>query len=242
MGVGRLLAKGWIVFCVFGAVHAVAGDLQRGVPTGSALQMTVIAALLFGAMGLLFVAGYGLSSGHLLARFRPTSFVPGFNELVMLAFLGLSLWFQIASVEASSLSRALESAIRFAVPGQRALEGALVQCGAGGRGALCSAVAWLLAFIFLGSALSRLRITAALVRLERRRRIEPLGPAGVALVLGFAAVLGLQMLFLGTLYPLLGCGVWLGLFGKVLIGAGPLMLSYLAAVALVNLLALGPDS
>jgi thiosulfate reductase cytochrome b subunit len=243
MGVARLLAKGWVFFCVFAAAHAIARAARAGVPIPAAIEPATICVFLFGAMGVLFIAGYGLSSGHLLSRLKPLHFVPGFNEIVFVTFAILSFAVQIASPHPFGAGlNALETAIRFAVPGQRALEGSLARCGIDGGRAFASAASWLLAFIFLGSALSRLRLSAALVRLERKRRIEPLGPSGIALVQGFATVAGIQLLFVGSLYRLLPCAVLSGILGPVLAGAGPLMLAYLAAAALTNLLAINPES
>jgi hypothetical protein len=243
MGVARLLAKGWMVFCVFAAAHAVARALRPGIPPFSAVEPNAIAFFLFGAMGLLFVAGYGLSSGHLLSRFKPVHVLPGFNELVFLAFLVLSLVVQIAPHHPSwGILNALEAAVRFAVPGQRALADGLARCNLDSGGSFAAASAWLLAFVFLGSAMSRVRMAAGVVRLERKRRIEPLGPTGIAFVLGLAAVAGIQLLFVGSLFRLLPCSILSGLLGAVLIGAAPLMLAYLIAAAVINLLATSSDN
>jgi hypothetical protein len=242
MGVARLLAKGWVFFCVFAAAHAIARAAHAGVPVIAALQPGAICVFLFGAMGVLFIAGYGLSSGHLLSRLKPLHFVPGFNEIVFVAFAVVSFTVQVTSPHAFGAGlNALETAIRLAVPGQRALEAALARCGIDGGRAFASAVSWLLAFIFLGSAISRLRLAAALVRLERKRRIEPLGPSGIALVQGFAAVAGIQLLFVGSLFRFLPCTALSGILDAVLIGAAPLMLAYLVAAALTNLLAINAE-
>jgi len=243
MGVARLLAKGWLVFCLFAGAHAIARTVSTGTAATQAMAPNIIAALLFGAMGLLFVAGYGLSSGHLVSRFRPLHVLPGFNEIVFMIFAVVSFAIQIAPHPMSwGMLDALQGAIRVFVPAQRTLEGILARCNLDGARALSFAAAWLLALIFLGSALSRIRMAAALVRLERKRRIEPLGPSVIALVLGFASVAGIQLLFVGSLFRWLPCGVLGGILGAVLIGAAPLMLAYLIAAALTNLLATGPDS
>jgi hypothetical protein len=243
MGIARLLAKGWIVFCLFAGAHAVVRALASGTPPLPALLPVTVPVFLFGAMGVLFIAGYGLSSGHLLSRFRPAHIVPGFNEVVFVLFAMLSFTVQVMPHHLQwGLLSALESAMRFAVPGQRALEDNLSRCNLDGGRAFAGACAWLLAFVFLGSALSRIRMAAALVRLERKRRIEPLGPTGIAFVLGVAAVAGIQFLFIGTLFRLLPCGFLSGVLGNVLIGIGPLMLAYLIAAALTNLLAMNPES
>jgi hypothetical protein len=162
MGVARLLAKGWLVFCVFAGAHAVARALSPGTAIAQALVPNMVAVFLFGAMGLLFIAGYGLSSGHLLSRFKPLHVLPGFNELVWMVFVLLSFVAQVAPHPLSwGVLDALQGAIRFAVPGQHTLEASLARCNLDGGRAFSSAAGWLLAFIFLGSAISHVRMTAA---------------------------------------------------------------------------------
>ena len=63
MGIARLLAKGWIMFCLFAGAHALRIALASGVPLGSSLFAIGICVLLFAAMGLLFVGGFGVSAG-----------------------------------------------------------------------------------------------------------------------------------------------------------------------------------
>jgi hypothetical protein len=82
---------------------------------------------------------------------------------------------------------------------------------------------------------------AALVRIERKRRIEPLGPTGIACVLGIVAVIGIQFLYIGSIFGMLSCSALAGLGGNVLTGLAPLMLAYLVAAALTNLLATSPE-
>ena len=242
MGVARLLAKGWLVVCAFAAGHALARAVGGQVPPVAALVSAFVPMLLFGAMGFLFIAGYGLSSGHLLSRFKPAHFEPGFDEIVFALFVVLSFLIQVAPYHVSSgIVNALETAMRVAVPGQRALEASLARCNLDGGRAFSAAAAWLLAFVFLGSAISRVRISAALVRLERKRRIEPLGPQGIAFVLGVAGVAGIQFLFMGTLYRWLSCSLLGGLTGALLTGLAPLLLAYLIFAALTNLLATHPE-
>ncbi len=242
MGVARLLAKGWLVICLFAAGHALVRALSSHVPAVPALEGVAIPMLLFGAMGFLFIAGYGLSSGHLLSRFKPMHFAPGFDEIVFILFVLLSFLIEVAPHHLSSgILNALETAIRFAVPGQRALEENLARCNLDGGRTFSAAVAWLLGFVFLGSAISRLRMAAALVRLERKRRIEPLGAQGIALVLGVAGVAGIQLLFMGTLYRWISCSLLGDITGALLIGVAPLLLAYLIFAALTNLLATHPE-
>ena len=245
MGAARLLARGWIVFCLYAAGHALRLALAANVAPGDALQQTGVCALLFGAMGILFIGGYGLSSAHTLSRLAPARLSPGFNELVFIVFALLAFYAQtiyapthMTGVAADSL----KGAMRFAVFGQRVLEDKLSGCGLDGGRVLASAFSWLLAFIFLGSSLSRIRLAASIVRFERRKRPEALGPQTLALVLGFVSVVGIQALYVGSAYTLLSCRAEVGLFGDVLLGIGPLALSYLIVTAITNLLALGPEA
>ena len=45
MGIARLLAKGWIIFCLFAGAHAFRLALLQGLPPGSALPAIGICAL-----------------------------------------------------------------------------------------------------------------------------------------------------------------------------------------------------
>jgi hypothetical protein len=100
----------------------------------------------------------------------------------------------------------------------------------------------LLAVIFLGSGLSRVRLAAGIVRLERQRRPDAIGPASLTLLLGIFAVIAIQFLFLGTVFTILPCDMLVDLPGELLIGLGPLMLAYLIVVAITDLLSLGPEA
>jgi hypothetical protein len=249
MGAARLLAKGWVVFCAYVGGLALGHAVASGVPFGPALVPILVCILLFGAMGLLFIAGYGLSAGHvrplLPGKLSAGHLLPGFNELVFVAFtlvvFGVQTFYAPAG-HGGAVFDALEGAIRFVVLGQTALETALAQCNLDGGRLLVSALSWLLALIYLGSSLSRIRLAAGIVRLERKQRPEALGAQPLALVLGVAAVLGIQLLYIGSAYALLPCPVLGGLWGDVLIGLGPVMLGYLVVAALTNLLALGPSA
>src|ERR1700761_4743779 len=140
MGIARLLAKGWIIFCLFAGAHALRLALLSGLPLDNSLAAIGICAFLFMAMGLLFVGGFGVSAGHVtgkpwIARFKPDHLIPGFNEAVFLIFVILSFINQ-AFVAPASIDRgaagALEDAIYFVVPGQRALVSALEGCNMDG--------------------------------------------------------------------------------------------------------------
>jgi len=248
MGVARLLAKAWIAFCVFAGAHAVSRAMAGGTDLVSALQQVSLCTALFGAMGLLFVGGYAASASHsgmaALANLRAHHVLPGFDEIVFVVFAVLIFAVQTNYAPAhpnGGAVGALISAVHFAIPGQQVLETRLGQCTLDGGRIASSALAWLAAFVFLGSALSRIRMEAALVRLERKGRPEILGATGLVFVLGMAAVVAIQLLFMGTAYFLIPCWIFASLPGSVLIGLGPLMLGYLIKAALTDLLALGPE-
>jgi hypothetical protein len=247
MGAARLLAKGWIVFCLYTGALALGG--AHGMPPAGNAWTIVVCLLLFGAMGILFISGYGLSAGHVHppppAEFKLQILLPGFNELVLIAFALILLLVQLfyaPAVHDGPAVNALESTIRFAVFGERALQTALVQCRVDSGRLFISALAWTLALIFLGSALSRLRLGATIVRFERKSRPEALGAQPLAFALGLVAVAGIQLLYMGTAYTLLPCRALSGLFGEAMVSIGPLMLAYLVIAALTNLLALGPEA
>lgn len=248
MGIARLLAKGWIIFCLFAGAHAVRFALMRGTPADS-LAPVLICGLLFLAMGLLFVGGFGASAGvsHTpwLQWFRPSRLIPGFNEAVFLVFVVLSFLNQ-ALVAPNVIDRggagALSNAIHFVVPGQRALTESLQGCALDGGRIFASAFAWLLATIFLASAVSRLKLQAGLIRLEAGERPALLGPTLRAFLFGIVAVVGIQFLFVGSAFPWLACSAYADITGALLIGLAPLMLSYLIVAALASLLASSPES
>ena len=248
MGAARLLAKGWVVFCFYVGGLALAGAVAHGAQLDAAAPRLAVCTLLFAAMGILFVGGYGISAGlsltHTLARLKPVHLAPGFNDLVFVAF-ALAAFYVQAGLAPLHLQGApfdaLQGAARFAVFGQHVLDDRLAACNLDGNRTLASAFAWLLAFIFLGSALSRVRLASALVRFERKARPEALGPQALAFGLGIAAMIGFQALYVGTAWLMMPCKPLGGLVGEALIGLGPLMLAYLIFAAVANLLALGPE-
>ena len=209
MGIARLLAKGWVLFCVYAGLHALFGAVGSGL---ASLATIAVCTLWFAAMGLLFAAGYGVSGGRgaaaFLARLKPRHLIPGFNEAVFLVFAALSFLNQIYLAPehvAGGAAAALEAAIYFILPGQRALTDAVQNCGLDGGQIFSSAFAWLLAAIYLASAASRLKLVAGLIRLEHDKRPDTLGPTLRAFLLGIAAVLGIQFLVVGSAYPWLPC-------------------------------------
>ena len=249
MGIARLLAKGWIIFCLFAGAHALRFAIKSGVPLQSSILAIGICALLFMAMGLLFVGGFGVSASHAsgtprIAGFRADHLIPGFNEGVFLLFVVLSFFaqaFVAPLVLGQGPASALQNAIYFVVPGQRTLVTSLEACTMDGGRVFAAAFAWLLAIIYLASATSRLRLQAGLIRLEAGDRPQPLGPTLRAFLFGIVAVVGIQFLFVGSAYPWLNCSAFADVSGALLIGLAPLMLAYLIVAALASLLASAPE-
>jgi len=252
MGVARLLAKGWVVFCLFAAAHGIYLALGRGEPPLPAVQAIVICVLLFGAMGLLFVGGFGAAaSGNtpLLARVKWRQFLPSFDGAVFLGFVVAvfaAQAFFVSEIGASGPAQALHKAMYFVVPGQSALVSRLAACGMDQPRiysvALSSAVAWLLAIVFVASAASRIGLTAGLIRLSRVRQSSSFGPTLLAALYGIVAIVTFQLLYVGSAYPFLACGSFNGIAGAVLTGLAPLMLAFLIVAALATLKASGPES
>ena len=246
MGVARLLAKGWIVFCLYAGAHALAHALAAHVPPLDAIRQIGVSVVLFGAMGLLFIGGFGAALSHpSLSSLSANGLAPGFNELVFLFFACGCFYVQTIYAPANltgQVAVGLQAAIHFAVPGQRALENVLSACSLGGGRNIASAFAWIAAFIFLGSSLSRIRLAAGIVRLERKNRPEGLGDANVAFILGAVSLLAIQLLFFGSGYAFVPCGQMSSIAGDVLIGIGPLTLAYLILAALTNLFSLGQEA
>lgn len=247
MGVARLLAKGWVVFCLFAGAYALHLALGRGEEPLAAFQSIAICVLLFSAMGLLFVGGFGASasSGPLLGRLRPRHFVPGFNESVFIAFVLASLVNLIVLAPATiggSVARAIANAMDRLVPGQSALSSGLGACALDGGRVFAGAFTWLLAIIYVASALSRIGLTAGLLRLERMIRASAFGPTATAAIYGFVAIVGFQLLYVGSAYAWFGCNAFIDVTGAVLIGLLPLLLAYTIVAALATLKASGPPS
>lgn len=248
MGVARLLAKGWVVFCLFAGAHAVNLGLARGEAPLDALRSVGLCVALFGAMGLLFIAGFGASAGPatpLLARFKPHRLVPGFDDVVFAAFVAASLGVQVFVAPATigaAPAEGVERAIAFVVWGQAGLVDALGACALDGGRVFASAFTWLLAIVYVASAASRIGLTAGLLRLERALRPSSFGPTLLAAIYGTVAIVGFQLLYVGSAYPWLGCSAFTDITGALLIGLAPLMLAYVVVAALVTLKASAPDS
>jgi hypothetical protein len=237
MGVARLLAKGWIVFCLFAGAHALDFALRRGESPLQAAPAIAICVILFAAMGLL------------RTRFELRRLRPGFDGAVFFGFVAGSFAVQtyfITAIGGSIAAQALQKALYFVVPGLAAMVTRLGTCSLVPPNvyslSLASAVAWLLAIIFLASAASRIRLTAGLLRLERALHPMPFSPTVLAALYGAVAIVAFQLLYVGSAYSVLPCKAFFGVNGAVLIGLAPLLLSYLIFAALTALAASGPES
>jgi hypothetical protein len=62
-----------------------------------------------------------------------------------------------------------------------------------------------------------------------------------AAVFGSVAIVGIQLLFVGSAYPWLACSAFTNITGAVLIGLAPLLLAYLIFAALATLRASNPE-
>lgn len=246
MGIVRLLAKGWIAVCLFAGAMALHLAATGGSDPYELALPIFVCLMLFVAMGLLFVGGFSLSAAHSglkgLKRFDWARLVPGFNEAAFLVFMTLSflnlIWFAPAHLT-GPIADLLEKAIAFAVPGQRALEAAVTPCMIDGGRVLTSSFSWFLALIYLCSCASRIRITAAALYAERSLRPEALGERTHAVFVGVVALVGVQLLYVGSLYRLLPCDLFAGIFGALVVGLAPLMLAYAVIAAMAALLAMG---
>jgi hypothetical protein len=254
MGIARLLAKGWVVFCLYAGAQALNLALIAGTPPAQAVPPLAICVLLFGAMGLLFIAGFGASSGgglaQMLRRMKPSHFLPSFDALVFIAFVIASFAAQVAfasaPIDTSPVAGALRRAMYVVVPGEPALNERLVACGYPQSTAysvlVMSSFAWLLAIIFVASAVSRIGLTAGLLRLERALHPSSFGPTVLAAIYGVIAIVAFQLLYVGSLYMFLPRFAFTGIPGALLIGLAPLMLAYLIVAALATLKASGPEA
>jgi hypothetical protein len=54
-------------------------------------------------------------------------------------------------------------------------------------------------------------------------------------VFGSVAIVGFQLLFVGSAYPWLACSAFTNITGAILLGLAPLALSYLVVAALATL-------
>jgi len=249
MGIARLLAKAWVVFCLVAGAHALRIALATGLPLPSSAFSIGICVILFSAMGLLFTGGFGVAGGAsgtpLIERLKPVHLMPGFNEIVFVTFLVLSFVNQVyfaPQTLGDGATGALQSAMYFVVPGQRELVYSLGTCSMDGGRIFAASFTWLLAIIYIGSAASRLRLVAGLMRLERAQKPEILSPTLRAFLLGVASVVGIQFLFVGSAYPWFACSAYTDITGALLIGLFPLMLAYLIVAALASLMAASPES
>ena len=251
MGVSRLLAKIWLLTCLFAGAHSVRLALQAGGDPLVVVPQVVASVLLFAAMGLLFVGGYSVSKDAFHTRAatifkirRPPHTMPLFNDLVFLAFVIVSFveqgWYAPHHIT-GPLTDALEGALYFAVPGHAVVVDRLGECMLDGGRVFASAFSWLLAIVFAGSAISRLKQTSDAMRIDRLLHPQSLSPTALAAVLGVTTIFAVQCIFVGSALSLLPCSAYAGLPGAILIGLAPLVFSYLVYATLAALLASGGE-
>lgn len=251
MGAARLLAKGWLLVCLFAGAHALRFALQAGGDIRVIIPQVLIAVALFAAMGLLFVGGYGASSDgfhHHTATIRERKLAiakPAFNDVVLFVFAALSfvdqVWYAPLHL-GGPITDGLERAISFAVPGSAVVAERLSVCSLDVGRVFASSFTWLLAIIFAASSISRLRLAAEAVRLDRTLHPQSLSLTALAAALGVVAIIGVQCLFVGSVLTWLPCSAFTGIPGALLIGLGPLVLAYVIYAALAILLASGSNS
>jgi hypothetical protein len=249
MGIARLLAKGWLLFCIVAGGHALHLTMETGAAAPDAWLAIGVCVVLFAAMGLLFIGGFGVSGGlpgtPLKDWLKPHHLLPGFNEIVFLVFVALSFIMQTMlapQLIGQPVALALQRVMYFAIPGQHALVWALDACSMDGGRVLAAAFSWMLSAIYLASACSRLKLQAGLIRLEQGAKPEIIGPALRAFIYGAVAVAAIQFLVMGSVYPLLGCSAYADITGALLTGLAPLMTTYLVVAAMASLMASTPEA
>ena len=60
-------------------------------------------------------------------------------------------------------------------------------------------------------------------------------------MLGVVAVVGFQLLYMGSAFAFIDCDAYTEISGTLLVGLAPLLLAYLIVAAVANLLATGPE-
>ena len=242
------------MFCLYAGAQALNLALLKGAQPQDAAAPLAIFVLLFGAMGLLFIAGFGASAGgsiaQVLRRMKPSHFLPSFDGMVFILFVLLSFAAQAVYVSvvgsAAIAAVALQKAIYAIVPGEAALDDRLLACHYPQVPAysvlILSSVAWLLGIVYVASAISRIGLTAGLLRLERALRPSSFSPTILAALYGVVAIVAFQLLYVGSAYPFLPCSALGDITGTLLIGLAPLMLAYLIVAAAATLKASGPEA
>jgi len=245
------LAKFWLLTCLFAGAHSLRYAVQAGGDPQEAGTQVLVAVSLFAAMGLLFVGGYGVSKDAFHTRVaaffkvrRAPRTMPLFNDLVFVVFViasfAVQVWYAPSHVT-GRLTDAVEGALYFAIPGHAVVVDRLGDCAIDGGRVFASSFAWLLAIVFAGSAISRIKQTSAAMRIDRALHPQSLSPTALAAVLGVTTVFAIQGLFVGSALSLVPCSVYAGLPGAMLIGFAPLAFAYLVYAALAALLASGSE-
>src|SRR6201999_3747373 len=150
-------------------------EFLQGTPWIAAAPPIAICTFLFGAMGLLFITGFGASAGGsigpVMRRMKLSHFLPSFDGVVFLLFVIASFAAQsvlVSAIGTSPAAIALQKAIFFVVPGEPALNARLYACQYPQpliySVSIVSSFTWLLAIVYVASAMSRIALTAGLLR------------------------------------------------------------------------------
>lgn len=246
-----LVAKVWVMFCLYAGALALHMALPGSPdPLGDGLAITG-ASFVFLCLGLLFAGAAVLllsPSGPIsLKNIRTLRFAwrdVDFNEILFAAFLILSFCNQAFFAPdhmMGPLTIAVEQAAWFAVPGQRAFSLLVHSCTMDGGRIFTSAFAWVLALIWFGTALTRLGISARLIRAARRQTPDATAGLVSGVLLAVAAAAGIQFLYAGSGFAYLPCSLTAGIAGGLLAGFAPLMLAYILIAALSGVIAGGEE-
>ncbi len=234
MGIARLLAKGWIVFCLFaggarlaprpgqrraaGAIAVRGGHLRDSVRRHGPVVRRRLRRL-------------GRIARHpFKARLGLHHLMPGFNEIVFLFSSVLSfvnqVWFaprNLAGDVVGPLERRSISSCRASARWSRRWMPAAWMAGASSPPP--SPGCWRWSIWPRPARGSNCRRASS--GWSATPRPEGLGPSIRAFCLGVVAVVGVQFLFVGSAYPWLNCSAFDDITGALLIGLAPLMLAYL---------------
>ena len=210
MGVARLLAKGWVVFCLFAGGYALHDAVGAGTaflrrPARHSHQRRSVRR--HGAAVHRRLCG-GVERRWRVAHWRvssPRHVLPGFNELVFIGFALAIFVMQTLYLAGSRPGRvlgALQAAIAFAVPGQGQLAYSARRLRARRRARVRGRLRAGCSPSSFWARRSRASVSPpASCGWSASSVPKRSGPTGLALVLGLAAVIGIQLLYIGSLYP-----------------------------------------
>lgn len=236
----RLVAKVWVMFCLYAGALALNLALPGSPDAWAEAARICGATLLYLCTGFLF-AGMAVRLLHRRETLIRHSWRDiDFNDVLFGIFLFLTFCDQAFFAPdhlAGVFSQSVEQAAFYAVPGQRALSRLVHSCTMDGGRIFASAFSWCLALIWFGSALSRLKISAGLLRAAWSVAPDRTRGLTSAVLLGLCAAAGIQVLYAGSGIRFLPCSMTAGIAGGLLTGLAPLLLVYVIITALTGLIA-----